>query len=196
MTENEKAITKIITPFISIYPESKLDSVGIAMYAKALSYIPADIVKAAMIKVMQTSKFFPKPAEIIAEAENMGDYLKKIKGEETLPTPGEAWQMVMEQIRRYGKDQTWEVPYEVDKAVKQFGKYDLCMCESKDIHIVRAQFMKLYTAILEDSKEAKRNKMVFECLGDPNIQKLINKSEQILLQEKADYENRERFRYF
>ena len=34
----------------------------------------------------------------------MGDYLKKIKGEETLPTPGEAWQMVMEQIRKYGKE--------------------------------------------------------------------------------------------
>ena len=52
--------------------------------------LDATVLKAAMIKILQTSTFFPSVAEIRSTAEAMVNFYNKT----TLPTAGEAWEEV------------------------------------------------------------------------------------------------------
>ena len=56
------------------------------------------VLEAAMIKILQTSTFFPAVAEIRSIAEAMVNFYNKT----TLPTAGEAWEEVQRQVRKIG----------------------------------------------------------------------------------------------
>ena len=55
-------------------------------YFWSLADEPADTVQAAVREWMRTEKWFPKPAELIALANDIGDQLVR-EGVKSLPTP-------------------------------------------------------------------------------------------------------------
>jgi len=109
------------------------------------------VLKAAMIKILQTSTFFPAVAEIRSIAEAMVNFYNKT----TLPTAGEAWEEVQRHVRRIGpySSQPWEFSCpKVERAAKQFGIMELCRLQENEVNTARAQFMRIYDRQQEKMK--------------------------------------------
>ena len=131
--------------------KSKADSDTMLIYACALMDLDVTVLKAAMIKILQTSTFFPSVAEIRFTAEAMVNFYNKT----TLPTAGEAWEEVQRQVRKIGpySSQPWEFSCpEVERAAKQFGIMELCCLQENEVNTARAQFMRIYDRQQEKMK--------------------------------------------
>ena len=99
--EKLMAITKMLSPYLAVFPSCKIDSVGLVMYAKALLPLSLPVIEAALTKLLQTSVFFPSVAEIFKEADEMERFaLAKLSGSR-VPTAAEAW----EEVQRLKKQQ-------------------------------------------------------------------------------------------
>ena len=149
--DKQKDIIKILCAFRQAFPNSKADSDTMLIYACALMDLDVSVLKAAMIKILQTSKFFPSVAEIRSTAEDMVDFYNKT----TLPTDGEAWEEVQRQVRKIGpySSQTWEFSCpEVERAARQFGLMELCRLQENEVNTARAQFMRIYNSYQEKMK--------------------------------------------
>lgn len=127
-------------------------------------------VKAAMLKLSRTSLKYPAVAAIFAAA----DELKAAaQGTEVLDA-GAAWEEAMLNVKRNHVYKPWKFSRpEVEQAVKQFGKMELCELESDAVNTARAQFMRIYTAIVERGRAREQNTAVLNQLGRAKIDKLI-----------------------
>lgn len=153
--EHLQAIIKTLTPYLMAYPQSKMNEGGLMIYAKALANLSVEEIDAAMLKLTLTLKFFPSIAEIFEEARNMRD----VSEGELLPSPGEAWEEAMRLTRDCHVYKPWVYSCpEVEKAVKRFGKMELCLLEPSGMNTARAQFCRFYEEIVRQ----KRNKAVNE----------------------------------
>lgn len=74
--------------------KSKADSDTMLIYACALMDLDVTVLKAAMIKILQTSTFFPSVAEIRFTAEAMVNFYNKT----TLPTPSRSADLISKAI--------------------------------------------------------------------------------------------------
>ena len=98
--EKLMAITKMLSPYLAVFPSCKIDSVGLVMYAKALLPLSLPVIEAALTKLLQTSVFFPSVAEIFKEADEMERFALAKSSGSRVPTAAEAW----EEVQRLVKD--------------------------------------------------------------------------------------------
>lgn len=168
--DRKKEIAELLTRYLSAFPTSKIDGKGIAIYATVLQSHTVAEVNAAMLKLLNTCKFFPSCAEIV---EQIGK-LKAHATESRLPSADEAWEEAMRLAHDkfvYGK---WEYSsQEVEQAVKTFGKMALCELEPDGMNTARAQFMRIYSAICERKREAAQNEAVLKSLPQKQIKMLV-----------------------
>lgn len=75
--DKQKEIIKILCGFRPAFPNSKVDSDTMLIYAYALLDMDTGVLYAAMTKILHTCKFFPSVAEIRATAEEMLQFSNK-----------------------------------------------------------------------------------------------------------------------
>lgn len=144
------------------FPQSKADNETIMFYVMALDDLSLAEVKAALVKLSRTAKFFPTVAEIYEAAESVKN---TAQGSAELDA-GQAWEEAMRLVKtcHMYKPWTFSTP-EVEQAVKQFGKMELIGLEESAMNTARAQFRNIYNGIISRKKEQKQNKDVLAKLG-------------------------------
>ncbi len=172
MTEQQK-IVMILGQYATLYTDYKLDAVGLRMYVEALQGIPVPAIEAAMKKLARTCKFFPKPAEIIPEAESIMEYLSEQNGGTHTPTAAEAWGEVQDLAKHVGPWDEWQCSHPfVRSAAERFGIYELCTLPMDGVNTARAQFMRMYESVKSQGKERATNRAVLNQLGRPKVMEL------------------------
>ena len=170
--EHEAEIIVALTPYLVAFPQSKMTAEGLIIYAKALSSLSVAEINAAMLKLMRTCKFFPTVAEIFEQATVMKDFAS---GKE-LPSPDEAWAEVQREVRHKHLYHEWEFSCpEVKVAVEHFGKFELCTLQIDDMNTARAQFMRIYKAVVERARDKKANWQVMKSLPQNQVKELVGK---------------------
>ena len=161
--DKQKEIIKILCGFRPAFPNSKVDSDTMLIYAYALLDMDTGVLYAAMTKILHTCKFFPSVAEIRATAEEMLQFSNK----SSIPTAGEAWEEVQRVIRTISpyssKPWTFSCP-EVEQAARQFGLMELCRLQENEVNTARAQFMRIYNQQHEKLKMQREMKAVLQTL--------------------------------
>ena len=162
--EHEQEIIMTLTPYLLAFPQSKMTAEGLVIYAKALSSLSIAEINAAMLKLMRTCKFFPTVAEIFEQATVMKDFAS---GKE-IPSPDEAWAEVQSEVRRKHLYREWEYSCpEVKAAAEHFGKFE--------VNTARAQFMRIYKAIVDRARDKKANWQVMKSLSQSQAKALVDK---------------------
>lgn len=147
-------IIKILTPYLSAYPSCKMKSSGLMVYARALQSVPLDELDAAMLRLMRTSKYFPTVAEILEAVQVQRNV---ISGND-VSGAGAAWREAMNLVKSIGPYGRWTFSNPaVERAVKNFGKMELCELKTDEMNTARAQFMRIYTA--EEGREKGRREV-------------------------------------
>jgi hypothetical protein len=136
MTLQEAArMLRVLASVWPAYPIADPDTMAEA-YAIALADVPAELAMGAAQQALRTSRFFPTPSEV-----------RELVAEEVLdlPTPEEAWEEVLAEIRavgRYGRPRfTSDV---LAETVARLGWLSLCGAE--DVAAARATFERSYKA--------------------------------------------------
>ena len=170
--EHETEIIMTLTPYLLAFPQSKMTAEGLVIYAKALSSLSIAEINAAMLKLMRTCKFFPTVAEIFEQATVMKDFAS---GKE-IPSPDEAWAEVQSEVRRKHLYREWEYSCpEVKAAAEHFGKFELCNLKVDEVNTARAQFMRIYKAVVERARDKKANWQVMKSLPQSQARELVGK---------------------
>lgn len=165
-------IVKLLTPYLTVYPSCKLEASGLMLYARALQDVPLDELDAAMVRLMRTSKFFPTVAEILDAVKTTREV---ISGEDK-GGAGAAWHEAMELVRHVGPYRTWTYSSPaVERAVKHFGKMELCELETDAVNTARAQFMRIYNEEAARAKERADVKAAINALPRGEAGTLIKK---------------------
>lgn len=130
-----------------------------------------EIAKAAIMRVIQTSEFFPRVSRIV---EAYHEIETELKGDD-YPTDADAWREVLlliQDVGQYRGEPAFSHPM-IGLTVKGFGWYELCVSENGGID--RAQFLKMYNTNVARDKSDQRAKETIRLLGDNSaIQKALN----------------------
>ena len=155
-------VTEMLTAALRGFPNSKANDETIMLYVMALDDMPFMEFRAALTKLLKTSKFFPTIADICETAES----LRHTMNEDKELDAGQAWEEAMRLVRtcHVYKPWTYSTP-DVEQAVKQFGKQELCALEMEDVGTARAQFRRIYNDVVSRRKEREQNKEVLARLG-------------------------------
>jgi len=151
--EHMKAIIKLLTPYLMAYPNTKVNEGTMLVYAEALKTINLPTLEAAMLKLIQTSKFFPSVAEIIEAAEE----IKDIVCDKEKATAADAWEEVIRQVNDafIYKKPVFSSPV-IEKAALSMGWTSLCNLPVEGMNTARAQFIRIY----ENELKRVKNKAV------------------------------------
>lgn len=174
----ETEILKVLKPYAAVFPNVKMQPEAWPIYARALSLqLTPEEVNAAMLKLLNTVKFFPTIAEIIDAAKS----IKITADGKAVPAAAEAWGEVMQQARKNGMDRKWKFScQEVEYTLKMFGgKQMICMMQESDMPTCRAQFMRMYNEICEKQKTERENQEVLDRLPQKQRQALSGKIIQL-----------------
>ena len=167
---HEEKIIITLTPYLMAFPQSRMTKEGLVIYAKALSSLSIAEINAAMLKLMRTLKFFPTVAEIFEQAGVMREFVSR----SSLPSPDEAWGEAMREAHDkfvYGE---WELSTpEIRQAVDNFGKMALCLLEPDGMNTARAQFMRIYSSILDRKRDCRISAEVLKSLPKKHADMLI-----------------------
>ena len=148
MTRSETA--KLVAMLQVLWPGQPVERAMVDVYHAAVGHLPADVAAQAFADAVRTMTFFPKPAEILALADDRAS--RRL-------APVEAWAEVEGRVRRYGSyvGPRWgndPGPWSseaVARALDAVGGYR-AVCASEDIAIVRAQFLKAYQSLVERAR--------------------------------------------
>lgn len=160
-----KEIVKLLNLYLEMFPECKLSSTGLNMYAMSLSEYSTAQVKAGMDKLMkdvETGTYFPKPAHIIKAINDLAVHVSTDgKG---IPDAGEAFAEMLNQARLHSVfTDKWKFSTPaVEKAVQRFGKNEVLYMQESELGTARAQFRKIYEDELRKQRERKVNNAVLE----------------------------------
>lgn len=123
------------------------------LYDKFLSDIPGELVEGAVSLLCKTSVYPPTVAEIRETAQTLWN---SAQGKQ-IPNAGRAWQEVLDAISRVGSYGTphFDDAY-TEETVRRFGWRELCMQPTDTIAVARAQFTKIYNALVEEKKETRQ----------------------------------------
>ncbi|WP_337774344.1 hypothetical protein [Mitsuokella jalaludinii] len=170
--EDVSKVMKLLVTCRKAFPSSKADAETLALYVKVLAPLSYAEIEAAVLRIMRTSRFFPTAAEIFEAAEKV----KQAANNTGLPDAGEAWHEVEENVYRNHVYHPWTYSCpEVEKAVKRFGKKELCSLGEHEVNTARAQFMKIYNEIVARRREDRADRHVLAQMGD-RVQALIKDS--------------------
>lgn len=179
--EKLMAITKMLSPYLAVFPSCKIDTVGLVLYAKALQPLSLPVIEAALTKLLQTSVFFPSVAEIFKEADEMERFaLAKTSGFR-VPTAAEAWEEVQKLVKDCYVYKKWEFSCpQVEKAAKQFGIKELCVLESNAVNTARAQFMRIYDSIVNQNLADRQNQRALDTMSAKSLSMLAGSVTNLL----------------
>ncbi len=175
----EAEILKVLTPYASAFPNVKIKAEAWPIYARALAIqLSPDEVNAAMLKLLNTVKWFPTIAEIIEAGQSIRDTAHG----SSLPDASEAWEEVIRQGRMNGLERPWTYSCpEVKRALERFGKSELMHIEESQTNTARAQFMRIYNEVLQSAKTERENNAVLDAI--PNARAKIGNRKIIELAE-------------
>lgn len=128
---------------MQIWPKEPASPERIELYQRLTADIPDDVLMAAALQVIATHRFFPAIAELRDAA------LALLPRQSGLPTAGEAWAEVCQQIRRtgsYGQPE-FSTPL-IGRAVDSMGGWKM-LCMSEDPMPDRAHFFRVYEALAQ-----------------------------------------------
>ena len=130
----------------------------IAAWALMLADIPAEVGKAAVVKVCRESDFFPSVAQIVAAAELIDPRTDE------LPSSADAWGEVYKQIQYTGQYRipTWTNPV-IARAVSAMGWTQLC--EGENLEADRAHFLRIYESMRSGHKDRAEGNKALELSG-------------------------------
>lgn len=145
MDNNLKTVDCLIM-LQAAYPRVELGSQTIKVYQIGLADIDPQLLQAAVLQHIATSKWFPTIAE-----------LRQRVVEERLTAAGhlsapEAWSLVMRQVRSVGHWRVPDVPPAVRKAIDASGGWrQLCLSENPTAD--RARFLEAYKLFAKEESE-------------------------------------------
>ncbi|SMB97824.1 Loader and inhibitor of phage G40P [Thermanaeromonas toyohensis ToBE] len=148
MTEQEAAY--LVALAAANFPALQEKDLGptVELWYRLLQDLPYQVVEKALLKVLSEVRYFPTVAEIRQAA-------AEIMQPETL-SPGEAWALVLQAVKRYGSYREAEalaaLPEDVARAVRYLGWREICLSEQPEV--VRAQFMKVYEQVIGRQRES------------------------------------------
>ena len=169
-----KEIMALVVLSIGNFPDMENKNAGTIVNAWEAS-LPEkfvfDIAKAAIMRVIQTSEFFPRVSRIV---EAYQEIETELKGSD-YPTDADAWREVLlliQDVGQYRGEPAFSHPM-IGLTVKGFGWYELCVSENGGID--RAQFMRMYNTNVARDKSNERAKETLQLLGsNATIQKALN----------------------
>ena len=140
---DKDSVMRVIRLLMENWPREEMSEARAGLYCRLLTDIPSDILEAACLQCIATSKFFPTVAELRDAALAMTPEM------DGLPTAGEAWGEVLREIWRTGTDQ-WHGPPVfshalIERTMKAMGWRNICL--SEDGMADRAHFMRIYDAL-------------------------------------------------
>lgn len=142
-----------------------------AVYARALVNYPLVVIDIAMQDMVNTSNFWPTVAEIKKRI----ILLIASANDQIIVNPSEAWAEIMAQVKHCGiyshRKPTFSSA-EVELTAKRYGWRDLCMLETKDVGIARAQIMRIYQEIMDTKQEREQAKMAIETIAPKQLAQL------------------------
>lgn len=164
-------IVKLLGEYKTAFPHSKVEPASLIVYAKCLKGLSMAELEGALLNILATSKFFPSVAEILEQAKA----IRETASGKLQQTGADAWEEVMSLAKDKGPYQAWEYSSpEVEQAVKQFGRVELCTLEMNNVNTARAQFMKIYNGIHERRNKQDLNQSTLNMLGPAKIQQLMD----------------------
>lgn len=172
--ETKKEVFNLL--FSSYKNANDVSAETISAYMLLLADIPFVQLKTGVIKCIATCKYLPSIAEIREAA-------REVIAEVTdsrLKTYAEAWAEVENNVKTvgyYGKP-AWSTP-EIEEAVRSVGWIELCVLESADVNVMRAQFKGIYNTICERSKERQHNMQAYTALT-PSERKQMNPADSFI----------------
>ena len=148
-----------------------------AIYARVLSSLSVEEINAAMVKLMQTVKFFPTIAEIFEAAKSVKDQAQG----NTVPTAADAWGEVLKQASKNGMERKWEFSCPViEKVLRLFGGQSaICNMEEREMPTCRAQYMRMYNETIQRDEEVRKNQEVLDHLPRKQRESLSGKIVQL-----------------
>ena len=174
--EKLMAITKMLSPYLAVFPSCKIDTVGLVLYAKALLPLSLPVIEAALTKLLQTSVFFPSVAEIFKEADEMERFALAKSSGSRVPTAAEAWEEVQRLVKDCYVYKKWEFSCpQVEKAAKQFGIKELCVLESNAVNTASAQFMRIYDSIVNQNLADRQNQRALDTMSAKSLYMLAGR---------------------
>lgn len=130
-------ILKCLTVLAAKIPNAKPSGMLMDAYVDSLTHIPIDVLDASLAQGLVSWTFFPSLAEIFTVISSLSSSMS------LLPTPGDAWGLVLQQIRKAGFYRQPQFECElVARTVENIGWAYLC--SSEDEMADRAHFMKMY----------------------------------------------------
>ena len=150
---------RLVTILLAAYPAARerVDRHTITVYAHMLADLDFETARAAALKCMAQSTFFPSVAEIRRAA-------AEIKA--GIPTAEEAWAEVRREIGRVGTyaQPAFSHPL-IAEAARAIGWWNLCMSESPGVE--RGHFLRVY--------ETLRNRELERIQLTPELQQLVGR---------------------
>ncbi len=147
----DSEVIEIVGMIVAAYPSSKLDAASSKIYRTMLVHLPADIARAAVTRLLATSKFAPSIAEIRSAAAELEHG--------PVRTGAEAYDVVLKAIRIHGpafgdhKEPTFLDPL-IPKCLGVWGTWnDACDSPSNDPG-GRARFIELYDELARRQRDA------------------------------------------
>jgi hypothetical protein len=146
---------KLVKIAAQVHPEYQ--NKDVLSMAKAWALIMPEVspktAQAAMVLHFRTSRFWPKPAELL-------ELVREIEGRDSdLPSAAEAWEEVEQHASRYDKHE-FSCPI-IERACKAIGgKAGIGEANLSSIPTIRAQFMKIYDQLKQDKVKARRRQEV------------------------------------
>jgi len=145
-----KDVAKLLAFATAALPSVKLSGATVEAWWVLLGDLDADVAMAALRRVLAVQEIPALPAP---------GAIRKAAAELThprLPSPEEAWAMVLKAVRQHGHYDPpggdWDFAYEpVRRAVRAIGWDTICL--SEEIGVERAHFMRIYAAMTETVAE-------------------------------------------
>ena len=173
--KNEAEIIKTLAPYLLAFPSCKANEGTLVIYARALSAYNVGEINAAMFKLVKSCKFFPTIAEIGEQVENLRQFVREEHGgQPSIPSADEAWAEVQRLAKTCHVYKPWTFSHPaVEMAVNHFGKYELCTLEIYAVNTARAQFMRIYDAIVKRMKDKQLNQETIAALPRRDVDGLL-----------------------
>lgn len=144
----DRELAPIYRDFCQTYPNQK--HVPFEQFVTVLGSLPAEGVRAAAREYLcNGNEFFPTPGQIYQLAHSLDD---RAAGR---PTPGEAWDLALAEVRRVGYYGEPELPELVARAVDALGGWRY-LCHSENLVADRAHYLKIYTQLDDRDRQDRR----------------------------------------
>lgn len=151
---NKDAVA-LVGMLFAAYPRFEAPKATIQLYQQFLTDLDVNIAKAAIVKHITTSKYFPTIAEVRDAVISLTN---------TVPCAADAWSEALKQISVVGTSGIPKFSHQaVQKAVKAIGWRNICM--SEEIGVERAHFLKIYESYRSTEIENLKVLPVFKGLG-------------------------------